>query len=136
MPQTLKDNTQKITVLAKRQDFLRVAGAQNKWVSNSMIVQKAKMPQQGDSGIRVGFTASKKVGNAVMRNRARRRLREVVHQVLWEKGEVGHDYVVIARTATLGMSFDQLIRDFSWCLKRLNSDKNNDKGGKTHSEGR
>lgn len=122
---------QKISVLAKRRDFLRIASGRKKWVSNGMIVQVARRPEQEGaeeglqaaddvSGIRVGYTASKKVGNAVKRNRAKRRLRQVVHQVLGTKGVKGHDYVLIARTACLDMSFDQLIRDFRWCLKRLN----------------
>lgn len=114
---------QKIPVLAKRRDFLRIAAGRKKWVSNSMIVQVAKRAEQAGQdfpGIRVGYTASRKVGNAVKRNRAKRRLREVVRHALWDKGERGYDYVLIARTATLDMSFDQLIRDFRWCLKRLN----------------
>lgn len=135
MPRPLENPKQKISVLARRQDFLRIAGTRKKWVSNSMIIQVAKAPDQDGTGIRVGYTASKKVGNAVMRNRARRRLREVVRQLLWDKGEAGHDYVVIARAAISGMSFDHLIRDFSWCLKRLNSNKDSNRGGKTPERG-
>lgn len=132
-----KNNIQKVSVLAKRRDFLRIAAGRKKWVSNSMIVQVAKMTAQAGqdlSGIRVGYTASKKVGNAVKRNRAKRRLREVVRQVLWSKGERGHDYVLIARPATLDMTYDQLIRDFSWCLKRLN--QSNDPKSQSSTPGR
>jgi len=122
-----------ISMLRKRQDFLRIASGRIKWVSGSMIVQMAATPE-GDEGkasekstiIRVGYTASKKVGNAVMRNRAKRRLREVVRRVLPEKGQDGHDYVLIARSVALDIPFDHLIRDFGWCLKRLG--QSNDKG--------
>ncbi len=124
MIQVAEKNMQKISVLAKRKDFLRVAAVNKKWVSDSMIVQVAKREEQDTPGIGVGYTASKRVGNAVQRSRAKRRLREVVRQILWDKGEQGHDYVVIARTAILEMSFDQLIRDFSWCLKRLKRSNN------------
>ena len=113
----------KVTVLKKRQDFLRVASGRKKWVSNNMIVQVAQTPEEANpdiSGIRVGYTASKKVGNAVKRSRAKRRLREVVRQVLAQKGQRGHDYVLIARSVTVESAFDQLIRDCRWCLKRLN----------------
>lgn len=138
MTQTPENNTenniQKIFVLSKRQDFLRIAGVKKKWVSNSMIVQQAEMVEQDLSRIRVGYTASKKVGNAVRRNRAKRRLREVVRQILWDEGQRGHDYVLIARAAMLDTSFDQLIRDFSWCLKRLAHGKDHAKGKKTQSE--
>lgn len=122
MTQVLENTQQKISVLAKRRDFLRVAATRKKWVSGSMIVQVAPREKQDSSAIsaiRVGYTASKKVGNAVRRNRAKRRLREVVRHVLGDKGQEGHDYVLIARTATVEVSYDQLIRDFSWCLKRL-----------------
>jgi len=124
----------KISVLKKRQDFLWVASGRKKWVSNSMIVQVAETPrvEGGDiSAIRVGYTASKKVGNAVKRSRAKRRLREVVRQVLDQKGVQGHDYVLIARTNTVDLAFDQLIRDFSWCLKRLNRGHDQNTGAKT-----
>ena len=90
-----------------------------------MIVQVAEGIED-TSVIRVGYTASKKVGNAVRRNRAKRRLREVVRHILPDKGVQGHDYVLIARSATVEMSFDRLIRDFSWCLKRLKSNKARD----------
>lgn len=119
-----------LAVLQNRSDFLRVAGHQVKWVSGSMIVQMAPQPENAPQldpdaaeakkgRIRVGYTASKKVGNAVARARAKRRLREVVRETLPPYGREGYDYVLIARTATLNASYDQLIRDFRWCLKRL-----------------
>ena len=119
----ISSSSVEISVLKNRQDFLRLAAGRKKWVSKSMIVQIAARPDEDSdrpSGIRVGYTASKKVGNAVHRNRAKRRLRDVVRQILPTEGREGYDYVLIARTATLETSFDQLIRDFSWCLKRLN----------------
>ncbi len=119
-----KISAQEISTLRNRADFLRLAASGRKWVSKGMIVQMAKMPQQDEqdiSGIRVGYTASKKVGNAVKRTRAKRRLREVVRRILPDRGRKGHDYVLIARPATVTLPFDQLIRDFNWCLKRLNA---------------
>jgi ribonuclease P protein component len=110
----------KVPTLAKRRDFLRIAATRKKWVAPGMIVQMAEGTED-TSTIRVGYTASKKVGNAVRRNRAKRRLREVVRKSLWDRGVRGHDYVLIARSATVDMPFDQLIRDFNWCLKRLKS---------------
>ena len=106
-----------ISILKKRPDFLRLTASRKKWVSGSMIVQMAT--GQDKQGIRVGYTASKKVGNAIRRNRAKRRLREVVRQILPERGMDGHDYVLIARPATVDVPYPQLVRDFSWCLKRL-----------------
>ncbi|MFC7048804.1 ribonuclease P protein component [Emcibacter nanhaiensis] len=121
MTQQSETKDKKITVLQKRSDFLRVARANKKWISPAMIVQTCKQPEGVDSGeeIRVGYTTSKKVGNAVVRNRARRRLREVVRRVLPEKGKAGQDYVLIARSGIEERSFDDLIRDLKWSLKRL-----------------
>lgn len=130
----IKENSKrKIPVLAKRRDFLRVAAARKKWVAGSMIVQVAQ--SRDKPGISVGYTASKKVGNAIKRNRAKRRLREVVRHVMGDRGADGHDYVLIARTATVDMPYDQLIRDFRWCLRRLHgTGAENKNPGKSHGQ--
>ena len=62
--------------------------------------------------MRVGFTVSKKVGNAVERNRVRRRLREVVRLAPPAPMRPGHDYVLIGRRAALDLPFERLIEDF------------------------
>lgn len=69
--------------------------------------------------MRVGFTASKKVGNAVRRNRAKRRLRAIADEVLTERAEPGHDYVLIARAATVERDYGALIDDLHFSLKRI-----------------
>ncbi len=132
----------KISMLRKRQDFLRIASGRIKWVAGSMIVQMANRPEndkpEDNATIRVGYTASKKVGNAVRRNRAKRRLREVVRRVLKAGGKGGHDYVLIARSGAVDIPFDQLIRDFSWCLKRLGQSNGKNKNavhlGQSHGK--
>ena len=77
-----------LAILARRADFLRVAGSGRKWAATGMVMQACPIPgraaAKGESvsatpSLRVGFTASKKVGGAVVRNRARRRLREGNH---------------------------------------------------------
>jgi ribonuclease P protein component len=117
------ENTLKIVpVLQKRKDFLRVAALRKKWNAPGMIVQIAPQPKNLGADIpnlRVGYTASKKVGNSVARSRVKRRLREVVRLILADKGQENHDYVIIGRPETLERSFDDLIRDLKWCIKRL-----------------
>jgi ribonuclease P protein component len=67
----------------------------------------------------VGFTTSKKVGDAVNRNRARRRLRAAVDIVFPGEAQTGRDYVVIGRAATVTRPFDLLLADLRAALKRL-----------------
>ena len=74
---------------------------------------------EADSGPRLGLTASRKVGNAVARNRARRRLRAAAEKVLPAMAEAGYDYVLIARKATPGRPFAALVGDLERALKRL-----------------
>jgi ribonuclease P protein component len=68
---------------------------------------------------RVGFTASRKVGNAVARNRARRRLQAAACDVLSARAKAGWDYVLIARQATLERPYDALLSDLDKALSRL-----------------
>lgn len=68
---------------------------------------------------RVGITASRKVGKAVARNRARRRLRAAAREVLRQHGMTGCDYVLIGRAATLSRPFAALVADLTTAIKRL-----------------
>jgi len=72
-----------------------------------------------DGPARVGFTVSKKVGNAVERNRVRRRLREVVRLAPRDAMRSGYDYVLIARRTALNLPFERLIEDFGRALGRV-----------------
>jgi ribonuclease P protein component len=75
---------------------------------------------RADNGpTRVGFTASKKVGNAVERNRVRRRLKDVVKRSADGRLQCGHDYVLIGRRAALQLPFDRLAEEFKTALRRL-----------------
>ena len=116
-----------IARLKRRAEFLRVANARRKAVTPGLILQAVKRPKETaampkaetDDAPRVGFTASRKVGIAVARNRARRRLRAAASEVLPRHAAPGHDYVVIARQHTLTRPFPALIGDFEAALKQL-----------------
>ncbi len=73
--------------------------------------------------VRVGFTVTKKVGNAVIRNRVRRRLRAVADAVLPDSVACGLDLVIIGRMGTIKRPFPALIRDLQTALKKLKADK-------------
>jgi len=128
--------------LKKRADFLRVAGQRKKWATPGLVLQAAPVPlvpvnanaeadassagfsccpvdRAGREIIRVGFTTSKKVGNAVARNRARRRLRAAVDAVFPEQARPGLDYVVIGRQETVARAYSLLLQDLRTALKRV-----------------
>jgi ribonuclease P protein component len=110
--------------LKRRPDFLRVAGGRQKWVAPGLILQALRQDDvpasTGETAVaRVGFTASAKVGNAVVRNRARRRLRAAAASVLPRHARPAHDYVLIARAGTLQRRFVDLVADLEAGLKRL-----------------
>jgi ribonuclease P protein component len=108
--------------LKRRAEFLRVAGAGRKSVTPGLILQVAPhlddaTPPEG-CALRVGFTASRKVGIAVERNRARRRLRAAVQQVMALHAAPGRDYVLIARAGTAGRPFAALLGDLKAALRQ------------------
>jgi ribonuclease P protein component len=109
--------------LKRRAEFLRVAASGRKAVTPGLILRASLRPKVGEAakpqGPRVGFTASRKVGIAVLRNRARRRLRAAVDRVMPLHAAPGHDYVLIARAATASRPFPALIGDLETALRQL-----------------
>ncbi|WP_158964453.1 ribonuclease P protein component [Chachezhania sediminis] len=109
-----------LSVLRHRRDFLRAARAKRRAMP-SMVVQARKRAEGEAEGVRVGFTCSKKVGNAVARNRAKRRLRAAARDVLPTMGRDGWDYVLIGREdATAERAWPDLLDDLRQALKVLN----------------
>ncbi len=101
--------------LRQRADFLAAATA-TKVPAKAFVLQVRDRCEDGP--VRVGFTVSKKVGNAVERNRVRRRLREIVRRAAAGMMRPGHDYVLIGRRAGLNVPFERLIEDFNAALRR------------------
>jgi ribonuclease P protein component len=113
--------------LKKRAEFLRVAATRRKWVTPGLILQGAPRPDNrpdeeyaGETRFaRIGFTVTKKVGKAVVRNRVRRRLRAAVDEVACENALPGWDYVVIGRQQTIERPFADLVEDIRSAMKRI-----------------
>ena len=120
----------KIFTFKKRKDFLRVASGHH-IVTHNMVLQATRSLSETDD-IWVGYTATKRVGNAVCRNKSKRRLRAVVREVLPQYALKNVDYIFIARNSTADCPFEELKQDTVYALKKIqknfieNSDNTSD----------
>jgi ribonuclease P protein component len=100
--------------LKKRADFLRAARGIRR-VEGAVTLETCLRPEN-TGPVRIGFTASKKIGNAVARNRAKRRLRAAAQELLPLLGRAGHDYVLVARGTAVARPFPALLSDITTAL--------------------
>lgn len=111
-----------LVVLTKRADFLAAARARRQTAPAFLLQARKRACEECSSEIRVGFTCSKKVGNAVARNRAKRRLREIARRALPEHARPGWDYVLIGRRdVTASRDFAALHADLVSALSRIHA---------------
>lgn len=106
--------------LKKRAEFL--AAAKARAVARGAVLVQARDRADGDPRVRVGFTATKRIGGAVVRNRAKRRLREAARALTPVLGRPGHDYVFIARGSVTTRAWAALLDDVKSALISLAAD--------------
>jgi len=104
-------------IIKKRSDFL--AANRGKRYATPGFVLLVKDRQDADPSIRLGITITKKVGNAVVRNRMRRRFRALALEMLGSKGKVGADHVLIGRDGGIERDFAELRADMARALDKL-----------------
>ena len=122
----------RIARLRKRADFLAAARHLRR-VAGVVTLEMAPTPisARETETLRLGFTASKKIGNAVARNRAKRRLRAAAYALLPLSGRAGHDYVLVARAGILTRDFQALLGDVTAAMAAAHAKLDARQGGGT-----
>ena len=121
---TSKPNA-RLEPLRKRRDFIaiRAGGRQH---SSSFVLQTRERGEDNFAaeGVRIGYTVTKKTGNAVERNRIKRRMRAAVHQIMQIYARRAHDYVLIGKRAALNTEFETMVAELGSSLSRVHQDSN------------
>jgi ribonuclease P protein component len=117
------DPSLKLDHLRTRADFQRLTRSRRKHATRGLVLQVAPQPEGRDNPQpRIGFTASKKVGNAVARNRAKRRLRALAREVLQPRVQPSLDYVLVGRHTTVTRPWSKLVQDLETAINRTQLD--------------
>ena len=107
----------KIIVIKKNSDFINVNKNGKTHKSNSLILKKL-LYKNLDNSLGIGYTVTKKLGNAVKRNRAKRIMRELVRRNIIKYGKYNFFYVLIAKKAIFDTSFKNLEKEFVELLSK------------------
>lgn len=106
-----------LETMRRRQDFV-AASRDGVKIGGPLIALQMRDRSEPETSPRVGFTATKRVGGAVERNRMKRRMRAAVRETLSATAKPGCDYVLVARRAVLDASFERLKRDLAEAVRR------------------
>ncbi len=114
------DGTVVVGRLKRRADFLRAAKGK-RWHGRAFSLQASRSRDDGTDGARIGLTVTKKVGNAVIRNRARRRLREAIRIHPAMTVQAARDYVLVVRLEAIRLPFSALQDDLAEAFRRIDA---------------
>ena len=109
--------------LTRRAEFQRAARGRRAQAEAFTLQANARAAPSGFAGPRIGLTVTKKVGNAVVRNRIRRRLREALRSAAALEALPDHDYVLLAREAALTLGFETLVGEIGLAFRRVHREK-------------
>ena len=106
--------------LQQRKEFVRVAASGRKCVTRSLVMQAGKRPTTSEEkAAGLGFTCTKRLGGAVIRNRVRRRLKAAAQQLAPQLARPGQDYVIIGRQQAIDCPFRMIEEDMAYAFRRI-----------------
>jgi ribonuclease P protein component len=120
-----------LSILTKRADFL----AANSGTRNARAGFVLLTRPNGGQGLRFGITVTKKIGNAVVRNRMKRRFRELLRAALPTQGLADHDHVLIGRAGGIERDFHRMAEELAQALQRAREGKGDPAGGRRPRKG-
>jgi len=124
-----------ISVLTKRADFLRANSGIRNARAGFVLLTRPNGGPNGGQGIRFGITVTKKIGNAVVRNRMKRRFRELLRAALPTQGLADHDHVLIGRAGGVERDFALMAEELTKALDRAREGKSDPAGGRRPRKG-
>src|SRR6476469_83439 len=116
-PRPRPQEAQRLTNLRKRSDFLAANGGKRTTTPGFILLVRDR--KDADPAMRVGFTVTKKIGGAVIRNRMKRRFRALAREIVPAKGLSGADHVMIGRAQGIERDFELLRSELADALDRL-----------------
>src|SRR3954447_526472 len=116
-PRAGPQEAQRLTTLKKRADFLAANGGKRTSMPGFILLVRDR--KDADPAMRVGFTVTKKIGGAVVRNRMKRRFRALAREIVPAKGFAGADHVMIGRAQGTERDFGLLLSELGQALARL-----------------
>lgn len=122
-----------LVTLKKRAEFLRIRGGA-RWATPGFVLEGKQRPGSDAATAvatpRFGFTVTKKLGNAVVRNRIKRRLRSLIRQLDENRTDPAFDYVIIARASSSDREFSQLAIDLDTALNKIHRARTGDRAAR------